>query len=154
MALDRQQFRLRQYYYDDYQAQPLAPHDRISEVSLEAQPVSGDWWSEMNKLIFTLETTRSQFFTTLTIQVFANRVTLTYKPFIGAGETVQKYNAADIGNVFASKTRRWASVGVCMKNSPSPLFEIKRLKHKEAKKLKYALEKMIAFNQLVTFRRW
>ncbi|MBD3280487.1 hypothetical protein GF389_03100 [Candidatus Dojkabacteria bacterium] len=113
-----------------------------------ARPAKRDWWSEINRLIYTLETTRSQFFTTLTIHVYANRVTLVYRPFIGAGETAQTYNASDVGNVYANKSRKAATVGACLKNSSTPLFEVKRLKHSEAEKLKEALEKMIAFNQL------
>ena len=132
-------------------------YNPVSEQRVRPDPVSlgsqkRDWWAELNKLLFTLETTRSQFFTTLIVQVFSNRVTLTYKPFIGAGETSQTYNASDIGNVFVNKSRKWASVGLCMKNTGQPLFEVKRLKHAEAERLKEALEKMIAFNYLM-FRR-
>ncbi|MBN1331744.1 hypothetical protein JW978_02535 [Candidatus Dojkabacteria bacterium] len=130
-------YNTREPFYQDRRVYPVEPTPER------------DWWAEVNKLIFTLETTRSQFFTTLTIQVFANRVTLTYKPFIGAGETTQTYNAADIGNVYTAKSRKYATVGVCMKNKSAPLFEVKRLKHQEAERLKEALEKMIAFNYLM-----
>lgn len=107
------------------------------------------WWDQMNRLLFRLVTTKSIFFTTLTVDVFANRVSLRAKPFIGSGETIQTYNANDIGNVKINKSRKYATVMVFHKNTCELLFEVKGLKHVEAANLRQALDKMIAFSYMM-----
>ncbi len=58
---------------------------------------------DLNKVVYNLETNRAQFFTTLTVKVYPNRISLGYRPFFGGGENRETYSAMDIGYVYIKK---------------------------------------------------
>jgi|GEM_PF-4379142 len=98
-----------------------------------------------NSVIFELETSRAIFFTHLTIKVYANRVSLENRPFIGSWEHRETFSAMDVGNIYINKGRRRAVVGAYRANSTESLFEIKGLFHNEAEDLKDALDELIGY---------
>ena len=96
-------------------------------------------------LIYKLKTSKAVFFTHLTIKIYLNRVSLEYKPFIGAWEHRETYNAMDIGDIYINKARRRALVGAHRTISSETLFEIKGLLHNEAEDLKDALDELLNY---------
>ncbi|KXK27278.1 MAG: hypothetical protein TR69_WS6001000152 [candidate division WS6 bacterium OLB20] len=74
------------------------------------------------------------------VKVYASRVSIEHRSRLGLWEYRMTYPIADFGDIYITKGRRLAAVGVHTRSGQRILFEIERLTHRQAELLKDVLD--------------
>jgi len=81
------------------------------------------------------------------VKVYATRVSIEKRSKFGMREHRETYPISDFGDIYISKGRSRAVIGVHARNSSDKLFMIERLTHQQAERLKDVLDILLDARQ-------